>query len=125
MKKDHHNRPLWISEDGLILLESFSIRRGSGGRGRHHGGDGTVRRLRFLEPMTASILASHRRVPPFGLAGGGDGECGSQWVERTDGRIDPLEGCDETQMAAGDVFVIQTPSGGGFGAPEKRREAAE
>ena len=108
-----------------ILLESFSIRRGSGGRGRHHGGDGTVRRLRFLEPMTASILASHRRVPPFGLAGGGDGECGSQWVERTDGRIDPLEGCDETQMAAGDVFVIQTPSGGGFGAPEKRREAAE
>ena len=100
-----------------VLLESFSIRRGSGGAGRHHGGDGTLRRIRFLEDMTASILSSHRVVPPFGLAGGEDGEIGRNWVERRDGSSDKLVGADETEVAAGDVFVIQTPSGGGFGTP--------
>jgi 5-oxoprolinase (ATP-hydrolysing) len=100
-----------------VLLESFSIRRGSGGRGRYDGGDGTLRRIRFLEPMTASILSSRRVVAPFGLAGGGDGERGRCWVERTGGGEEELGGCDGTEMAVGDVFVIQTPTGGGFGEP--------
>jgi len=101
-----------------VLLESFSIRRGSGGRGRHRGGDGTVRRVRFLEPMTAAILSSHRQVAPFGLAGGEPGATGRNRVERADGRVEELGGTDQTEMAAGDVFVIETPGGGGHGAPE-------
>ncbi|HYM30548.1 MAG TPA: hydantoinase B/oxoprolinase family protein [Candidatus Cybelea sp.] len=108
-----------------VVLESFEIRRGSGGRGAHHGGDGTLRRIRFLEPMTAAILASHRTVPPFGLAGGEPGQVGRQWVERSDGTRDELEGRDRTEMRAGDVFVIQTPSGGGFGLSAARKQAAE
>ena len=101
-----------------VLLESFSVRRGSGGKGRHQGGEGTLRRVRFLEPMTASVLSSHRRVAPFGLAGGEPGETGRNWVERADGTIDQLDGRDQTEMGTGDVFVISTPSGGGFGAAE-------
>jgi 5-oxoprolinase (ATP-hydrolysing) len=100
-----------------VLLESFGIRRGSGGKGKHKGGDGTLRRLRFLEPMTASLLASHRTVPPFGLNGGEPGQVGRQWVERADGRVEELEGRDKTELNAGDVFVIQTPTGGGYGKP--------
>ena len=65
--------------------------------------------------MTASILSSHRRMPPYGMAGGEPGECGHNWVERADGKVDELGGVDETQMAPGDVFVIQTPTGGGYG----------
>lgn len=106
-----------------VVLESFTIRDGSGGDGRHHGGDGTIRRIRFLEPMTASILSSHRAVAPFGLDGGADGATGRNWVERTDGQVDSLSGRDETQMGAGDVFVIETPGGGGYGAAA--REPAE
>ncbi|SLN37118.1 Acetophenone carboxylase gamma subunit [Oceanibacterium hippocampi] len=108
-----------------VRLESFEIRRGSGGRGRHNGGDGTLRRIRFLEPMTAALLSSHRKVPPFGLAGGENGAVGAQWVERTDGSIETLEGRDRTDMAVGDIFVIQTPTGGGYGVADERREAAE
>ncbi len=100
-----------------VLLESFSIRRGSGGRGRHKGGDGTLRRIRFLEPMTASILSSHRKVPPFGLEGGEPGQVGRQWVERVDGTMEELQGCDTAELNEGDVFVIQTPTGGGYGRP--------
>jgi 5-oxoprolinase (ATP-hydrolysing) len=98
-----------------VLLEGFHIRRGSGGKGRHRGGDGTVRRLRFREAMTAAILSNRRKVPPFGLDGGEPGECGRNWVERTDGTRQDLSGTDRTEMAPGDVFVIETPSGGGFG----------
>ncbi len=101
-----------------VLLESFAIRRGSGGKGRHRGGDGTTRRLRFLEAMEAAILSGHRSVPPFGLDGGGPGERGRNWVERADGSRDELGGADRTTVAPGDVFVIETPSGGGYGAPE-------
>jgi 5-oxoprolinase (ATP-hydrolysing) len=108
-----------------VLLESFEIRRGSGGGGRHKGGDGTTRRVRFLEPMTATLLSSHRRVPPFGLASGAPGEVGRQWVERGDGSRVELSGRCSIAMAPGDVFVIQTPSGGGYGAAAARREAAE
>ena len=99
-----------------VLLESFRIRRGSGGRGRHKGGDGTIRRMRFLTDMVATLLSSHRKVPPFGLEGGSEGETGRQWVERAaTGAKEPMEGRCSTPMKPGDVFVISTPSGGGFG----------
>jgi 5-oxoprolinase (ATP-hydrolysing) len=99
-----------------VLLEAFSIRRSSGGRGRHRGGDGAVRRVRFLEPMTAAMLACHRRIPPYGLDGGGPGALGRNWVERADGGREEFGGTHELQMRAGDVFVIETPGGGGFGS---------
>jgi 5-oxoprolinase (ATP-hydrolysing) len=108
-----------------ILLESFAIRRGSGGTGAHRGGDGAVRRLRFLEDMTASILSGHRRIPPYGMAGGEPGKTGRNSVERTDGSIDELGNTAETQMKPGDVFVIETPGGGGYGRAAARKEAAE
>ena len=98
-----------------VLLESFAIRPDSGGAGRQRGGDGTVRRLRFLEPMNAAILSNRRRVAPYGLDGGAPGRTGRNHVERTDGRVEELASTDETAMAPGDVFVIETPGGGGFG----------
>ncbi len=101
-----------------VRLEAFRIRRGSGGAGRHHGGDGVVRKMRFLEAMTATTLSSHRDTDPYGLEGGGPGARGHNYVERADGRIDELKGNDETEMAAGDLFVMETPGGGGFGPPD-------
>ena len=98
-----------------VLLESHRINQGSGGAGRWRGGDGTIRRTRFLEPMTAAILSNHRRVPPFGMAGGAPGALGRQWIEHPDGRIEKLEAADRREVEAGDVFVVQTPAGGGFG----------
>jgi 5-oxoprolinase (ATP-hydrolysing) len=98
-----------------VRLESFAVRRGSGGGGRWRGGDGGVRRLRFLEPMTVSTLASHRRVPAFGLDGGEAGALGRHWVEHPDGSVTPMDGCDTACLAAGDLFVMETPGGGGFG----------
>ncbi len=100
-----------------VRMESFEIRRGSCGAGKHRGGDGTTRRLRFLEKMDAAILANHRRVPPFGLEGGEPGECGRNWVERVDGGIEEFGAQHEVELNPGDVFVLQTPSGGGFGTP--------
>jgi 5-oxoprolinase (ATP-hydrolysing) len=108
-----------------VLLEDFRINRGSGGAGRQRGGDGTVRRIRFLEPMTAAILSNHRRIAPFGLAGGAPGARGRNWVERADGTITELSGTDKTEVGPGDVFVVETPGGGGFGPPAERREPAE
>jgi 5-oxoprolinase (ATP-hydrolysing) len=98
-----------------VRLEEFRIRTGSGGAGQSTGGDGTVRRVRFLEPMTAAIVSSSRKVPPFGLQGGDDGLVGHNFVERADGTRDALAGADQAEMASGDVFVIETPGGGGFG----------
>jgi 5-oxoprolinase (ATP-hydrolysing) len=100
-----------------VLLESFAVRRGSGGAGRWPGGDGATRRIKFLEPMTAAILSQSRRVAPFGLAGGAPGQVGKTYVVRADGRIDDLGPADETQVAAGDAVVIETPGGGGYGGP--------
>jgi 5-oxoprolinase (ATP-hydrolysing) len=100
-----------------VRLESFTIRRGSGGNGRHRGGDGVERRIRFLEPMEIGILANRRRVPPFGLAGDEPGECGCNWIERADGHREPMTGSDSRQVQPGDLFVLQTPGGGGFGKP--------
>jgi 5-oxoprolinase (ATP-hydrolysing) len=107
-----------------VLLESFGLRRGSGGRGRHNGGDGTLRRLRFRQAMTAAVLSNHRLVPPFGLAGGGEGDCGRNWVERADGSREAMTGTDQKELQPGDVLVVATPSGGGYG-PAAEREAAE
>ena len=101
-----------------VLLESFEIRKGSGGSGAYNGGNGVCRRTRFLEPMEAVILANHRIVPPYGMAGGNDGAVGRNWVERTDGSHEELTATDLRQMEAGDVFVIETPGGGGFGTAE-------
>jgi len=98
-----------------VLVRTFSIRRGSGGRGRWNGGDGVVRRIEFREPMTAAILSGHRIVPPFGMAGGAPGEVGRNTVERSGGHVEVLGGTDQTNMETGDVFVIETPGGGGYG----------
>ncbi len=100
-----------------VVLESFSIRAGSGGAGKHPGGHGIIRRLRFEEAMTAAVVSGHRRVAPFGMAGGAPGKCGHNYVERADGTVDELLGTDGTEMNPGDVFVIETPGGGGYGAP--------
>ncbi len=99
-----------------VLLEEFSIRRGSSGDGANRGGDGAIRRVRFLEPLTAAILSNHRRTAPFGAAGGEDGAVGVNRIELADGSVEPLGATAEVEMAAGDVFVIETPGGGGFGA---------
>jgi len=105
-------------------LEEFRIREHSGGKGRWRGGDGAVRRLRFLEPMTAAILSGHRRIPPYGLEGGKPGLTGRNTVERAGGRIEELPGTAQTvpgtaqtAVQAGDAFVIETPGGGGYGEP--------
>jgi 5-oxoprolinase (ATP-hydrolysing) len=103
-----------------VRLESYAIRRGSGGAGKHRGGDGGDRRLRFLEPMTAVMLANHRRVAPFGVAGGSPGALGENWVERTDGTREDYGATFKVEMGAGDVFVVRTPGGGGFGVTERR-----
>jgi 5-oxoprolinase (ATP-hydrolysing) len=98
-----------------VLLERFAIRRGSGGRGRHSAGDGVERRIRFLERMNCALLTSSRKVRPFGLEGGDEGQCGANSVRRADGRIEPLQGCDDTTLAPGEAIIIVTPTGGGFG----------
>ncbi|RTZ44408.1 5-oxoprolinase [Candidimonas sp. SYP-B2681] len=101
-----------------VMLESYVIREGSGGRGKARGGNGGIRRVRFLEPMTASILANRRRIAPFGLEGGEPGEPGKTYVIRTDGSRVELGSTGSADMQAGDVFVIETPGGGGFGRPQ-------
>jgi 5-oxoprolinase (ATP-hydrolysing) len=104
-----------------VVLEAFEIRAGSGGAGRHHGGNGARRRLRFEDEMTVSLLSNRRRVAPFGLAGGADGAPGRNWVERTDGSREDFGACATVEMTPGDVFVIETPGGGGYGEPPQDR----
>ena len=100
-----------------VLLEEFAIRRGSGGTGAHRGGDGAVRRLRFLAPMAAGILSNRRAHAPLGLAGGADGLPGVNRIERADGSVESLGATAAVRMEPGDVFVIESPGGGGFGPP--------
>ncbi|MGW4911389.1 hydantoinase B/oxoprolinase family protein [Streptomyces sp. NPDC004270] len=100
-----------------VRLDEFAVRRGSGGAGRWHGGDGALRRIRFLEPMTVSTLSQHRRVPPYGMAGGAPGALGANRVERADGTVTELGGSDSADVGADDVLVIETPGGGGYGSP--------
>ncbi|MBX2884604.1 MAG: hydantoinase B/oxoprolinase family protein [Granulosicoccus sp.] len=98
-----------------VRVEEFSIRRGSGGKGRHNGGDGITRRVRFFEAMTVTVICGHRRVPPFGVDGGQPGSVGKEWVERADGTVVPVKGIDAIDVNPGDIFVMQTPGGGGYG----------
>ena len=98
-----------------VLLEKFEVRSNSGGAGRWRGGHGGVRRVRFLEAMTAAILSGHRLVRPHGMAGGAEGVAGRNWVQRVDGSVEELGPADRTEMRAGDVFVIESPGGGGYG----------
>src|ERR1700676_1041934 len=102
-----------------VLLEDFHIRKNSGGRGQWNAGDGIRRTIRFLEKMECTILSGHRRVRPFGLAGGGDGQVGENSVRRKDGSIEKLQGCDATVIDAGEAVIIQTPTAGGYGKPGK------
>jgi 5-oxoprolinase (ATP-hydrolysing) len=106
-----------------VRVEEFAIRRGSGGRGRFRGGDGVVRRLRFLEPMTATILSSNRVMSPYGLDNGEPGRCGRNALIRKDGRVIALQGNDEVAVDRDDMIVIETPGGGGFGAPVDNKRA--
>ncbi len=98
-----------------VILDRFAVRRGSGGAGAHRGGDGTVRRITFREPVSVSILSNRRRVPPYGVAGGAPGALGSTRVERADGRVEPLASTQTVELAAGDAVVVETPGGGGYG----------
>jgi 5-oxoprolinase (ATP-hydrolysing) len=102
-----------------VRLERFCIRHNSGGRGRHHGGDGVTRQLRFLEPMQVSLLSGHRRIPPFGLDGGEDGAVGVNTLIRAGEEEQILSGCVNLELQAGDALRIDTPGGGGFGKPGK------
>jgi 5-oxoprolinase (ATP-hydrolysing) len=100
-----------------VVLEDFHIRAGSGGRGQWNAGDGVTRTIRFLQRMDCTILSGHRRVRPFGLAGGEAGQVGVNRVRRRDGTVEPLEGCDATELDAGEAIIIQTPTAGGYGTP--------
>ena len=100
-----------------VRLERYAVRPGSGGGGRWRGGNGGRREIRFLQPMTVTTLASHRRVPPYGMAGGSPGALGRHWLERADGTVTGMAGCDSAQAGAGDLFVLETPGGGGYGTP--------
>ena len=102
-----------------VVLEDFHIRKGSGGRGRWNAGDGVRRTIRFLEKMECTILSGHRRVRPFGLAGGEGGQIGENWVRRKDDRMEKLEGCDATVIDAAEAIIIQPPTAGGYGKPER------
>jgi len=102
-----------------VLLEDFHIRQGSGGRGRWNAGDGVRRTIRFLEKMDCTILSGHRRVRPFGLAGGEAGQVGENAVRRNDGRVEKLAGSDATVIDAGEAIIIQPPTAGGYGKPER------
>ncbi|AWE49136.1 hydantoinase B/oxoprolinase family protein [Streptomyces nigra] len=102
-----------------VRLDEFAVRPGSGGAGRWRGGDGAVRRIRFLEPMTVSTLSQHRRVPPYGMVGGAPGALGGNRVEHADGTVTTLAGSDSADVGPGDVLVIETPGGGGYGPPPR------
>jgi 5-oxoprolinase (ATP-hydrolysing) len=98
-----------------VVLEDFHIRRGSGGKGEFKGGDGTHRQIRFLEEMDCALLSGHRRVAPFGLAGGENGQVGRNLVRRQDGMIETLKGCDQTVLKPGEAIIIIPPTPGGYG----------
>jgi 5-oxoprolinase (ATP-hydrolysing) len=104
-----------------VVLEDFHIRTGSGGKGKWKAGDGIRRTIRFLEEMECTVLSGHRRVRPFGLAGGEPGQVGENWVRRKDGRMERLQGADATVIDAGEAIIIQTPTAGGYGDPRERQ----
>jgi len=101
-----------------VMLEDFHIRKGSGGKGKWSAGDGVRRTIRFLQKMEYTILSGHRRIRPFGLAGGEDGQIGENYVRRNDGTMERLKGADATVVDAGEAIIIQTPTAGGYGKPD-------
>ena len=101
-----------------VRVESHEIRPFSGGAGRWPGGNGGRRRIRFLEPMTVTMLSGHRRVPAYGMAGGEPGALGRHWIEHPDGSTTSMRGCDSKPVGPGDMLVLETPGGGGYGAAE-------
>jgi 5-oxoprolinase (ATP-hydrolysing) len=101
-----------------VLLEQFAIRHGTGGNGKFHGGDGALRRIRFLEDMTVAILSGHRVVPPPGLAGGQPGALGRTRILRADGTVEELRSADKRQVGPGDTWLLETPGGGGYLPPD-------
>lgn len=103
-----------------ILVREFAIRSGSGGQGKYHGGNGVIRRIQFRQEMTAAILSGHRVIPPFGLAGGQPAALGQNWILRRNGQIESLGSKAEVAMQPGDIFVIETPGGGGFGSATEK-----
>ena len=105
-----------------VILDSFGIRQDSGGKGEYSGGNGVVRKVRFNESMTAGILSSHRIIPPFGLNGGKAGKVGLSYVERLNKTIEPLDSTATVEMQPGDVFVVETPGGGGYGFVEENQQ---
>ncbi|SFM69124.1 hydantoinase B/oxoprolinase family protein [Methanolobus profundi] len=104
-----------------VRLEEFSVRKGSGGKGAYTGGSGVVRKIRFLKPMRAAIISSHRKFAPKGLNGGEDGKTGHNYIVRTDGNVEELEGRALVEIDAGEMFVVETPGAGGFGIPDKNK----
>jgi 5-oxoprolinase (ATP-hydrolysing) len=98
-----------------VLVREFAVRFGSGGAGRHRGGNGVVRRLQFRAPLSVALLANHRRVAPFGLAGGQPGAVGAAWIRRANGLVDELGATAYFDVNAGDELTIVTPGGGGYG----------
>jgi 5-oxoprolinase (ATP-hydrolysing) len=103
-----------------VVLEDFHIRKGSGGRGEWSAGDGVIRTIRFLQKMEYTILSGHRRIAPYGLVGGGDGQIGENWVRRNNGAMDRLKGADATVVDTGEAIIIQTPTAGGYGKPGRK-----
>jgi 5-oxoprolinase (ATP-hydrolysing) len=101
-----------------VRLEGYEIRPGTGGQGRWRGGNGGRRRIRFLEPMTVTTLSGHRRIPPYGMAGGEPGALGAHWVEHPDGSVTTMRACDSVPVGGDDVFVLETPGGGGYGTAD-------
>ncbi len=98
-----------------VLLEDFHIRKGSGGKGKWHAGDGTKRTIRFLEKMDCAILASHRTIAPKGMEGGEDGQMGRTFVRRNSGQLEELKGCDQTILEASEAITVIPPTSGGWG----------
>jgi len=115
MTNSHLTDPEVLEARFPVLVDAFAIRRGSGGIGRRRGGDGVVRRIRFRAPMVAAILANRRTTAPFGLNGAGAGKPGVSYIERADRSVERLGATAKADMQAGDVFVIETPGGGGYG----------
>ena len=108
-----------------VILEAFEVRNGSGGAGAHRGGNGTRRRIRFLQDMDLTVVSNHRIVPPYGAAGGEPGAPGRTWIERADGTVVEMKSADIKPVGAGDVGCIETPGGGGFGPAAGAVQAAE
>ena len=119
MTNTRHTDPEVLEQRYPVLLEDFHIRKNSGGRGKWNAGDGISRTIRFLEKMQCTILSGHRRVRPFGLAGGEPGQTGENWVRRKDRRMEKLQACDATMLEAGEAVIIKTPTAGGYGSPDR------